>query len=149
MISIPSFPSLQQTRVFHRGLALCAALTFSPVQAADADVVAFTDAQHPVENASGARVVRLDAAAHLESALSAQLPADAAQAEAVVRRRLAQGGAESQRQLTTAYQGIADAWGMGIAKIPAVVVDHRYVVYGDADIVRAVARINAWRNSRP
>ena len=48
-----------------------------------------------------------------------------------------------------AYQGVADAWGLGIAKIPAVVVDRRYVVYGEPDVSRAVARINAYRSTQP
>jgi len=48
-----------------------------------------------------------------------------------------------------AYQGVADAWGLGIVKIPAVVVDRRYVVYGEPDVARAVARIDAYRSARP
>ena len=39
--------------------------------------------------------------------------------------------------------------GLGIAKIPAVVVDRRYVVYGEPDVSRAVARINAYRSTQP
>jgi len=39
------------------------------------------------------------------------------------------------------------AW--GIAAIPAVVVDRRYVVYGEPDVARAVARIDAHRSARP
>ncbi len=126
---------------------MCAALVFSSAQAAD--VVAFTDAQHPVSNASGIRVVLLDAPASLEATLDAQLPADPGQAEAVVRQRLAQGGASLQQRFATAYQGVADAWGLGIAKVPAVVFDRRYVVYGEPDVDRAVARINAYRSTHP
>ena len=60
------------------------------------------------------------------------------------RRRLSQ-----KRRIGHAYQGVADAWGLGITKIPAVVVDHRYVVYGEPDVARAVARINAYRSTQP
>ncbi|NQB78478.1 DUF1525 domain-containing protein, partial [Pseudomonas aeruginosa] len=35
------------------------------------------------------------------------------------------------------------------AKIPAVVVDRRYVVYGEPDVSRAVARINAYQSAQP
>ena len=53
----PSPPSLRKTRVFRDLVLLCAATAFSLAQATD--VVAFTDAQHPLSNASGARVVLL------------------------------------------------------------------------------------------
>lgn len=59
------------------------------------------------------------------------------------------GGEALQRRIGHAYQGVADAWGLGIAKIPAVVVDRRYVVYGEPDVPRAVARINAYRSTQP
>jgi integrating conjugative element protein (TIGR03757 family) len=147
MISCPSAPSFRQARTFRGLIVLCAALTFSSTQATD--VVAFTDAQHPVSNASGVRVVLLDAPISLEATLGAQLPADPVQAEAVVRQRLAQGGTGLQRRLATAYQGVADAWGLGITKAPAVVVDRRYVVYGEPDVNRAMARINAYRSTQP
>lgn len=140
----------RQARVLRGLVGVCAVLVASfafSVQAAD--VIAFTDAQHPMSNAGGVRVVLLDAPAALEASLGAQLPADPAQAEAIVRQRLAQGGAGLQKQLATAYQGVADAWGLRIAKIPAVVVDRRYVVYGDPDVAGAIARIHAYRSTRP
>ncbi|NBK54249.1 TIGR03757 family integrating conjugative element protein [Pseudomonas aeruginosa] len=143
----PSIPSFRQASICLSVLALFAALVFSSAQAAD--VITFTDAQHPVSNWGGARVVLLDAPAGLEASLNAQLPADPTQAEAIVRQRLAQGGAGLQQQLAAAYQGVADAWGLGIAKIPAVVVDRRFVIYGDLDVAHAVARINAYRSARP
>jgi len=39
--------------------------------------------------------------------------------------------------------------GWAFAKIPAVVVDRRYVVYGEPDVPRAVARIDAYRSTQP
>ncbi len=108
----------------------------------------FTDAQHPVTNATGARVVLLDAPDRLTSALGAGLPADPAGAAAIVRQRLSQGGAGVQKGLATAYQGVAEAWATGVAGIPAVVVDGRYVVYGEPDVARAIARIAAYRSAR-
>ena len=41
------------------------------------------------------------------------------------------------------------AWSLGIAKIPAVVVDRRYVVYGEANVARALARIEEYRRAQP
>ncbi|MCL6641681.1 MAG: TIGR03757 family integrating conjugative element protein [Candidatus Rokubacteria bacterium] len=52
-------------------------------------------------------------------------------------------------RIGSAYQGVADAWGLGLAKVPAVVVDRRYVVYGEPDVARAVARIESHRRAQP
>lgn len=144
MIPCP-FPPPFGVRAIRSLFVLCALLTFS---AQAADVLAFTDAQHPLSHAEGARVVLLDAPTALEAELNAQLPADPSRAEAIARQRL-KGGADRQRRLAAAYQGVADAWGLGIAKVPAVVVDRRYVVYGESDVADAVARINAYRSARP
>lgn len=126
---------------------LCLAL-LAPVAVA-ADVLVVTDSRHPVQAPAGVRVIELDQPAHIEAELTARLPADPAQAEALVRQRLLDGGADLQRRIGQAYQGVADAWGLGIVKIPAVVVDRRYVVYGEPDVAHAVARIDAYRSARP
>ena len=126
---------------------LCLAL-LAPVAGA-ADVLVVTDSRHPVQAPAGVRVIELDQPAHIEAQLTARLPADPAQAEALVRQRLLDGGADLQRRIGQAYQGVANAWGLGIVKIPAVVVDRRYVVYGEPDVSRAVARIDAYRSTQP
>ncbi len=126
---------------------LCLAL-LAPVAVA-ADVLVVTDSRHPVQAPAGVRVIELDQPAHIEAELTARLPADPAQAEALVRQRLLDGGVDLQRRIGQAYQGVADAWGLGIVKIPAVVVDRRYVVYGEPDVAHAVARIDAYRSARP
>ncbi|MEO3691386.1 TIGR03757 family integrating conjugative element protein [Roseateles paludis] len=126
---------------------LCLAL-LAPVAVA-ADMLVVTDSRHPVQAPAGVRVIELDQPAHIEAELTARLPADPAQAEALVRQRLLDGGVDLQRRIGQAYQGVADAWGLGIVKIPAVVVDRRYVVYGEPDVAHAVARIDAYRSARP
>ncbi|MCL1559317.1 TIGR03757 family integrating conjugative element protein [Xanthomonas nasturtii] len=126
---------------------LCLAL-LAPVAVA-ADVLVVTDSRHPVQAPAGVRVIELDQPANIEAELTARLPADPAQAEALVRQRLLDGGADLQRRIRQAYQGVADAWGLGIVKIPAVVVDRRYVVYGEPDVAHAVARIDAYRSAQP
>lgn len=63
----------------------------------------------------------------------------------MVRQRLHAGGSALQHRLTTAYQGVTDAWSLGISEIPAVVVDRRYVVYGVTDVNRAMALIETYR----
>jgi len=127
---------------------LCAAL-LGPIAAAAADVLVVTDSRHPVQAPAGVRVIELDQATRIEVELAAHLPADPQQAATLVRQRLHDGGEALQRRIGHAYQGVADAWGLGIAKIPAVVVDRRYVVYGEPDVARAVARIEAHRRTQP
>ena len=127
-------------------LAMAAA---AMAHAAAADVRVFTDRHHAVEAPSGVYVVELDAPARIEAELAANLPADPAQAAAIVRQRLQDGGTPLQRRLANAYQGLTDAWSLGVTKIPAVVVDRRYVVYGETDVPRALARIEEYRRMQP
>jgi len=121
---------------------------FSPATFA-ADVVVVTDSRHPVKTMGGERLIELDEGPRIEAELSAQLPADPEQATAIVKRRLNNGGADLQRRIASAYQGVADAWSLGVTSIPAVVVDQRYVVYGEPDVARAVARIAQHRRPQP
>src|SRR3546814_16367539 len=118
-----------------RSLGLAVALpaplaVFSPVTFA-ADVVVGTDGQHPVKTMGGERLIELDEAPRIEAELSANLPTDPDQATALVKRRLTQGGTDLPRRIATAYQGVTDAWSLGLTAVPAVVVDQRYVVYGE------------------
>ena len=117
--------------------------------ASAADVLVVTDSGHPVQSLAGVRVIELDLPTRIEAGLAAALPADPGQAAALVQQRLRDGGQELQRRLGRAYQGVAEAWGLGIAKLPAVVVDRRYVVYGEPDVARAVARIESSRKALP
>lgn len=114
-----------------------------------ADVRVFTDRHHAVEAPVGIHVVKLDAPARIEAELAVNLPADPAQAAAIVRQRLQDGGTPLQQRLADAYQGVTDAWSLGVTKIPAVVVDRRYVVYGETDVSRALARIEEYRRAQP
>ena len=136
-------------RTLGLAVALPASLAvFSPATFA-ADVVVVTDSRHPVKTMGGERLIELDEAPRIEAELSAQLPADPDKAATVVKRRLNQGGTDLQRRIATAYQGVADAWSLGITSIPAVVVDQRYVVYGEPDVARAIARIEQHRRTQP
>ncbi len=145
----PFFRASPQLLIISIAPGLWAVLFMFSQAAVAADVLVVTDSRHPVQALAGVRVIELDQPAHIEAELTAHLPADPAQAEALVRQRLLDGGADLQRRIGQAYQGVADAWGLGIVKIPAVVVDRRYVVYGEPDVPRAVARINAYRSAQP
>ena len=135
-------------RTLGLAVALPASLAvFSPVTFA-AEVVG-TDGHHPVKTMGGERLIELDEAPRIEAELSANLPTDPDQATALVKRRLTQGGTDLQRRIATAYQGVTDAWSLGITAVPAVVVDQRYVVYGEPDVARAIARIEQHRRTEP
>ncbi|MCP1107762.1 TIGR03757 family integrating conjugative element protein [Serratia nevei] len=119
-----------------------------PVTAADLHI--FTDRTNPVRSVpAGAIVTELDAGIRLEDELGADLPADADQAATAVQRRLQAGGPALQRRLADAYQGVAKAWSLGVTKVPAVVVDHRYVVYGEPDVAQALSRIARYKREQP
>ncbi|MFA5521063.1 MAG: TIGR03757 family integrating conjugative element protein [Castellaniella sp.] len=136
-------------RILGLPFALLAALTALSASAFAADVLVVTDSRHPVKTMGGERLIELDEARRIEAELSAELPAAPEQAAAIVKRRLSSGGADLQRRVASAYQGVTDAWSLGITSIPAVVVDQRYVVYGELDVARAVARIEQYRRAQP
>jgi len=116
----------------------------------NAQIWVITDSQRSVTGStSGQRVIQLDAAQHIEAELSAHLPTDPQQAAALIQQRLNQGGSALQQRLREAYQGVTDAWSMGITTLPAVVVDQRYVVYGETDLDKALARIDQYRKENP
>lgn len=121
-------------------------LISSYVQAAD--VLVFTDQQHAVVAPNDVPVIHLDAPAEIEAELASELPADTQRAKAIVRQRLGGGGSDLQARLASAYQGVVDAWTLGITKLPAVVVERRYVVYGEADVARAITAIEAYKRGQ-
>jgi integrating conjugative element protein (TIGR03757 family) len=129
---------------------LCAAALLAPLaQATDAEILVVTDSRHPVQASSGTRLIEMDQPARIEAELGAHLPADLARSAALVQRRLKDGGNALQTHIGTAYQGVVDAWSLGVTTIPAVIVDHRYVVYGEPDVAKAVALIEARRRTQP
>lgn len=117
------------------------------------EITVFTDRSIVLTSAADATVVHLDTAREIEARLAADLPADLpadpGRAQAIVQQRLKQGGGQLQRDLASAYQGVAEAWGLSISTLPAVVVDRRYVIYGEPDVANAAARIEAYRRAQP
>ena len=108
-----------------------------------------TDHLHPVQSVDGTRVISLDAPSQSEVMLSAGLPTDPHQAALTVQQRLKHDNGRQTRQLAAAYQGVVDPWNLGVTKIPAVIVDQHYVVYGDTDVAHALARIKEYREAHP
>jgi len=95
------------------------------------------------------RVFVLDHADNLLKALSFANPGNAAQARqramAIVQSPAGEVAIERMRH---SAEAIAVAWQHGIAKLPAVLVDERYVVYGVYDVESALARITRRRDAR-
>ncbi|WP_338806983.1 TIGR03757 family integrating conjugative element protein [Pseudomonas chlororaphis] len=119
-------------------------------QAAATEVWIVTDARNPVTGRqAAARVIEIDAPQRIEEELAARLPADPQQAAAEARARLERGGRDQQQRMRASYQGLVDAWSLGITKVPAVVVDRRYVVYGEQSLDKALARIARHRGEQP
>ncbi|MCS2611031.1 TIGR03757 family integrating conjugative element protein [Halomonas dongshanensis] len=120
-------------------------------QNAVAGIEVFTTAGELVVNVpSSAAVIELDAPARLDAQLSEGLPADPDGAKQVLETRMS--GPEWQQTLQDYgqfYQGVARAWMLGIEKVPAVVVDSQYVVYGEPDIRRALEEIEHARGEQP
>lgn len=141
-ISPPIVPAGPIARLLGFALATCCA-PFTT-----ADVLAVSDAAHPLVNSASARVVLLDAPERFEQQLSEGLPADPRQAVAIMQQRMRSATAQQLgRDLARAHQDVADAWSLGVAKLPAVVVDRQYVVYGQPDVAAAVASIERYRSS--
>lgn len=116
------------------------------VATVQAETWVITDQEHPVVAPVGVRVIRLDEQQRLEEQLSRSLPPDPRQAAAAAQRFMATAeGARLQADLAKAQQRTADAWSTGVEKIPAVVVDRKYVVYGEPNVTVATALIDRAR----
>ncbi|MFU7447573.1 TIGR03757 family integrating conjugative element protein [Pseudomonas aeruginosa] len=117
--------------------------------ASQAETWVITDKAHPVSTTGSSRVLFLDAQEHLEEQLTAALPQDPQHAQAAFKRLLqSPDGRRLQAELVKAQQDVADAWSLGVEKIPAVVVDRQYVVYGEPDVPRALELIAKARGAR-
>ncbi|WP_027591431.1 TIGR03757 family integrating conjugative element protein [Pseudomonas sp. RL] len=124
-------------------LALTSAGTLADASTTKSPVWVITDRWHPVRGEAD-RLIKLDAPARIETELSGRL--SSVPREAQVRGRL---WGDMHQGLRQAYQDVIEAWRLGVAKIPAVVVGGRYVVYGEPDVVRAAIRVEQWRRAQP
>ncbi len=140
-------PYLLPLRKYPFATALCAAL-LAPLAQAD-EIIVVTDSMHPVHTTSDVQLIELDQPARIKAELSAHLPTDPVRGAALVQQRLQDSGNALQARLGTAYQGVVDAWSLGVTTIPAVIVDRLYVVYGEPDVAKAVALIEAHRRAQP
>ena len=99
--------------------------------------------------AGDADVYVLDRSEPLAAELGAGLPRDPERAEFEARRRLDSPRGRAMRdELARAMAGRALAGRLGVERLPAVVVDGRYVVYGVRDVERARDLVARWRADR-
>ncbi|OLY75700.1 hypothetical protein AU074_21760 [Pseudomonas sp. ATCC PTA-122608] len=105
-----------------------------------------TDSAHPIEATNEIRLILIDQLSALEDELSSGLPSSSAAAEAMFGERMT---AQMSARIENAHQDIVDAWSLGLTKIPAVVADGKYVIYGDSNVERALTKIQLYREAHP
>lgn len=113
-----------------------------------AGVVLYTTSDNPPANTGGeAEIVYLDASDTLTDAwFAGQGIALSAQNAPQIAQALQSDEWQAQEaQLQQAYQGIIRAWQLDVERVPAVVVDDKWVVYGLTDIDRARSEVELYR----
>ena len=107
---------------------------------AGSTVEVFTTAGKPAINVpTGVAVIELDAPGRLDAILSRDLPADPETATSLMHERmLAPEWQETANRYADSYLGLTRAWQLGVEKVPAVVIDGQYVIYGQPDVAEAL-----------
>lgn len=123
--------------------SLVAGLMLLAAPSTFAGVEVFTASHIPMfQVPSDATVVELDALAGLDEQLGYQLPTNLQQAERIAQQRLQSPSFQVLAQrYEQAAMTISRAWMLRINKIPAVVVNGQYVVYGQPNVAAALALI--------
>lgn len=127
--------------------ALAVFITTLASTGAHAETWAITDSLHPLTSIPvDVRVIKLDDQQRIEGELSRRLPPNPHQAALAAQQLMrTPAGAELMRQLASAQQGATDAWSTGVLKVPAVVIDRQFVVYGQPNVAAAIESIQAMR----
>ncbi len=101
---------------------------------ATVDVFTLTHYPAPSPNEE-VQVFYLNEMLRLEHKLSRTLSADSKQAEAEAKQFIqTENISHKESPWLKAISGITKAWALGIEKVPAVVFDEQYVVYGTTDL---------------
>jgi len=112
-------------------------------------VEVFTVAGKPVYGATKhAVVVEIDAAARLDADFSYGLSSDPQEAFSQIKEKISVHGPELYQRYKDSYIGLTRARVLGVLKVPAVVVDSKYVVYGVYDIEKALRIIASYNEGR-
>ncbi|KAA8994693.1 MULTISPECIES: TIGR03757 family integrating conjugative element protein [Pectobacteriaceae] len=120
-------------------------------QSTAAQAIIYTTGKWPVISPQPDTVVQiLEDVQNREQTLFPNLYTSPEQAERQALLRMQQPDwQEKEARLTRAYQALMDAWSLGISKVPAVVFEDKYVVYGTTDIGLARQKLEAWRERQP
>lgn len=118
-------------------LAAFLALQDAHAGAAAPAVEVFTLSTLPLTNLGAATVHYVDAVALLEQHLSAGLPPDPVRAQQLVAQRIAALGPELNARVRSGAGGLARAAQLGVQRVPAVVFEGRWAVYGLTDVAAA------------
>lgn len=103
----------------------------------------------PAVQAPDIAIHYLDAAKQLENRLFPLLsPAPEVAREQSLPLLSAPNSIQQRQQLETAYGDLIDAWSLGIRKVPAVVFDRRYVIYGTTDVRAARQQLAAFQSKQ-
>ncbi|WP_267443772.1 TIGR03757 family integrating conjugative element protein [Erwinia psidii] len=124
---------------------------FSVTPGVLAQTVIYTTKFHPVaEPEPGVIVQVLEDVQRLEPSLFPSLSSEPTQAQRQAELRMRRPDWKAQEaRLIRAYQALTDAYMLGIKKVPAVVFDDRYVIYGTTDVRLAEQKLNAWQEQQP
>jgi len=78
---------------------------------------------------------QLDKPVGLQNEISKKLPTNLDDAAAFMSRYAnSEEGKKQLQAIVDGYQGVGRAYGLGVTKLPATVIDERYVVYGTTDV---------------
>ncbi len=81
----------------------------------------------------------LDAGENIIGLLGKDLPYSLEKAEQEIARRMETGeGRELVKKIGTSYDGVVEAWSLGIEKLPAILINKQYVVYGVYSVDKAI-----------
>lgn len=121
-------------------LFLAALISAAAAARADTTIEVFTVAGVPVTQVpTGTAVIELDAPGRLDAELSRELPADPDEAARLMQSRMRDPDWQDiADRYADRYVGLVRAWQLGVEKVPAVVIDGRYVIYGEPDVARAL-----------
>ncbi len=92
-----------------------------------------------------ATVYHVDGMERINANLSAGLPSDPVQAEAVAKRRFEALTDTDRRAIRASAQGLTAAMNYRLTKVPAIVFDGTAVVYGVENVDQARAIYGTWR----
>lgn len=105
------------------------------------DVRVFTTSYLNVSDVSARAnaTYRLDEVDRALAEFGTSLPANFSQAEIEARRRLnSPRGTAAMKRLQAAFEGVVMAWSHGVDRLPAILINDRYLIYGVADVDEAL-----------